>query len=209
MPVLLPHGLWCWPAVPARVWQGLCVLHLVRGWFTQNMFYLCRHVSFCCLGMSCCIFSIWCMSDSNLKRHLTFISPDCKCKNAFCVNIYHLYIKFVCFVFICVHFLPLLHCLRVFFTRLFARQVPKQLKAVHQSLLLTWTQASSCRQLFRVHTCHCWGKGERTRYWSQTLYPQFSALYIKHSCSHAHTVFTAQLDLIHLWTPCEYMTGTV
>lgn len=48
----------------------------------------------------------------------------------------------------------------VLFIRLFARQVPKQLKAVHQSLILIWTQASSCRLLFRVHTCHCWGKGE-------------------------------------------------
>lgn len=48
----------------------------------------------------------------------------------------------------------------VLFTRLFARQVPKQLKAVHQSLNLIWTQASSCRQLFRAHTYRCWGKGE-------------------------------------------------
>lgn len=44
---------------------------------------LCRHVSNFFLGVSRCVFSISCMIDSNLKRHLAFISTDCKCKNVF------------------------------------------------------------------------------------------------------------------------------
>lgn len=63
-----------------------------QGLVYSEHVFLCRHVSNCFLGVSRCVFSISCMIDSNLKRHLAFISTDCKCKNVFCVY-YMLYIE--------------------------------------------------------------------------------------------------------------------